>query len=349
MRTLVILTTLLLLAPPLRAQQERQLIDLRGTWKFEIGDRKEYASPSFNDAKWGEIFVPADWENEGFPGYDGYAWYRRSVTLPSKLPADPLYLHLGNVDDACMVYVNGTLIGEGGRMPPQYETAYSVDQRFPLPVHLLKPGERNVIAVRVYDDQLNGGIVRGRIGIFEHQWGIRPLVALPGLWKFKKGDNEQWKDPALDDRGWESMLVPAPWDIQGYRDYDGFGWYRVSFDAPASLSNEELVLMLGRIDDIDEAYLNGERIGRTGRIRADGSVARIREEYRQFRGYPIPSGLLKPGQKNVIAVRVFDNFKIGGIYDGPVGIVRRKDHRIWNERYEDGSSFQRFMDRLFPE
>jgi sialate O-acetylesterase len=45
------------------------------------------------------------------------------------------------------------------------------------------------------------------------------------------------------------------------------------------------------------------------------------QEYNAFRGYYIPDGLLKKNQKNIIAVRVLDTGGVGGIYEGPVGII----------------------------
>ncbi len=32
----------------------------------------------FDDSKWDKITVPSSWENQGFRGYNGYAWYRVS-------------------------------------------------------------------------------------------------------------------------------------------------------------------------------------------------------------------------------------------------------------------------------
>lgn len=335
-----------------QGKNPKQYIDLRGSWKFEIGDSKKYSGPNFNDTQWDEIFVPADWENEGFAGYDGYAWYRKSFSLPASAQSKKLYLHLGYVDDVCGVYVNGNLIGEGGKFPPEYETAYNQEQLFYLPRKFLNYDQQNMIAVRMYDEHLNGGIVGGKIGIYEHNDEIQFLVTLPEQWKFKTGDSEEWKDPSFDDTRWMELIVPAKWDFQGYREYDGFAWYRVTFDVPANLKNENLVMMLGRIDDIDEAYLNGEKIGTTGRFRSDGSVARIREEYLEVRGYDIPLSAIKPGRKNVLAVRVYDNMLIGGIYDGPIGIIAEKDYRKWERNLErqqrnNGTSLDRFLEKIF--
>ena len=334
-----------------RAEESRPLIDLRGTWKFEIGDSKQWADPKFDDSKWNEIFVPADWENEGFPGYDGYGWYRKTFMLPQSTEGKNLYMHL-IVDDVCDVYVNGNLIGEGGKFPPRYETAYNTNHEFYIPPKFLRYNQQNVIAVRVFDDHLHGGIVGGRVGIHEHRDAMKYVVKLPDMWKFKIGDEEEWKDASFDDSKWQELIVPAKWDFQGYKDFDGFAWYRVSFDVPSNVKDEELILMLGKIDDIDETYLNGEMIGRTGRIRSDGSVRKINNEYQEYRGYSIPKNALKIGQKNILAVRVYDKFSYGGIYEGPIGIVRERDYRKFENLldrndYNDNNKWERILDKIF--
>ncbi|MHB1049195.1 MAG: sugar-binding domain-containing protein [Bacteroidota bacterium] len=353
MKTIVsFLVLLFCAATAVQSQQERQIVDLRGNWKFEIGDDLRFADPKFDDSAWDEIFVPADWENEGFPGYDGYGWYRKKFTLPASARSQDVYLRIV-VDDVCAVYVNGQIVGVGGSFPPDFETAYNVEHKFFIPKQFLRYNEQNSIAVRVYDDYLNGGIVKGRIGIFTQENAFPFVVTFPELWKFKKGDNEQWSDPSLDDTKWQTLIVPAPWDFQGYGSYDGFGWYRVTFTVPSNLKDDDLVALLGRIDDIDETYVNGELIGKTGRIRSDGNPGRIREEYREFRFYSIPKSLLRKGEKNVLAVRVYDTFKIGGIYEGPVGIARLSDVRRFKKQIESNqwpeNTFLRLIDKIFSE
>ncbi len=350
MKTFLIL---MILTVGAAAQQlsDRPLLDLRGTWKFEIGDNRSFADPAFDDRAWTEVFVPADWENEGFPGYDGYAWYRKTITIPSSAKEKQLYLSAGYVDDACAVYVNGTLIGEGGSLPPQYETAYDVPQVFRLPASVLRYDRENVIAIRVFDEHLNGGIVKGKIGIYEVRYPLRFAVTLPDVWKFKTGDDPEWSSPSADDRKWQTLTVPAKWDIQGFKNYDGPAWYRVSFDVPSSLPDDDYVVVLGRIDDVDETFLNGKKIGSTGRIRSDGTVRRLGEEYRELRGYEISSAALIRGGKNILAVRVYDGFKDGGIYEGPVGIVRKKEFTSWLRNVERSSGsdnpVEKILDKIF--
>jgi hypothetical protein len=321
----------LLLVPFASAQEWRSVLDLRGKWKFQLGDEKIWTSRSFNDSKWEEIFVPSPWEDEGFPGYDGYAWYRKHFDLPAGAEKKVLYLHLGCVDDVCEIYINEMLIGISGSFPPDFNSAYNTEIVLPIPQSALKISGDNVIAVRVYDDQLAGGIVQGKIGIFEPIDYPVPEISLVGMWQFKTGDSEKWMDPGFDDHTWSKIFVPALWETQGYAHYDGFGWYRFHFKVSPELAGKPLVLLLGRIDDLDETYINGELIGRTGRIRSDPKRSDIDGIYQIMRAYTIPAGLLKPGADNTIAVRVYDGEGYGGIYQGPIGIVTSEKYKTWKK------------------
>lgn len=85
--------------------------------------------------------------------------------------------------------------------------------------------------------------------------------------------------------------------------------------------------MVGKIDDVDETYLNGERVGRTGGRHIEGW------EYQKFRAYTVRSRIIKFGEENVLAVRVYDNYLNGGIYDGPIGFVTRDRYRQWERKH----------------
>ncbi len=313
------------------AEDWKSVLDLRGKWKFELGDDEKRASIAFDDSKWDEIFVPSPWEDEGYPGYDGYAWYRKHFRLPTEVEKKALYLRLGCIDDVSEVYLNGMLIGITGNFPPDYTTAYNVEVVLPISQNALNVSGDNVIAVRVYDDGLAGGIVSGKIGLFESKTYLTPEISFVGKWRFKTGDSEKWMDPSFDDRSWNQIFVPGYWESQGYPWYDGVAWYRLHFKLPSELSEKTIVLLLGKIDDLDETYVNGEEIGRTGKIRSNPKRSNLDGEYREFRAYTISAGVLKSGTDNVIAVRVYDGGGPGGIYEGPIGIMTREQYKEWKK------------------
>lgn len=112
------------------------------------------------------------------------------------------------------------------------------------------------------------------------------------------GDGDTWKD----------ATVPGEWssDI-------GTFWYRVTFDAPADLPQSNLELAIGRVDDEDWTYLNGQLIGHIGKETHPATY------YRQLRQYSIPSNLLKP-TGNVLVIKCNNINGPGGILEGPIKI-----------------------------
>ncbi|MCB0281142.1 MAG: beta galactosidase jelly roll domain-containing protein [Calditrichae bacterium] len=306
----------------------RRLVDLRGQWRFTIGDNMNWSDPEFDDSDWVTIFAPSNWEDEGFPGYDGYAWYRKKFRVNS---VENLYVLLGTIDDVDQVFINGHLIGFSGQFPPDFFTGYNVDRSYPIPEVFLKKNAENTIAIRVYDAELEGGLVRGRLGIYEKQNVPHLIKSLAGYWKFKTGDNEERAAAEYDDSQWQSILAPMAWESQGY-EYDGYAWYRLHFSLDYKYKDEKLVLLLGKIDDIDETYLNGKFIGRTGYISDNPRRIHVDDEWLAYRAYKMDNENIYFGRDNVIAIRVFDGLIQGGIYEGPLGIVTYDEYLKWSKR-----------------
>lgn len=113
---------------------------LNGPWKFQTGDDPRWAASDFDDSSWasvaltpspgatdGDVGIPnyvPGWTAKGYPGYQGYAWYRTRLTV--RAPAsEPLAL-LGPwaVDSSYQVYVNGSLVGGVGDFSGAAPTAY---------------------------------------------------------------------------------------------------------------------------------------------------------------------------------------------------------------------------------
>lgn len=114
-------------------------------------------------------------------------------------------------------------------------------------------------------------------------------------------DDASWKDADLDDGDWDVIPVPGLWENAGYK-MDGVAWYRTSFELSAAEAAKGVTLGLGMIDDSDETWVNGTRVGGlTNRWDA-------RREYR------VGPEALRSGT-NHIAVRVTDTGGGGGIHD----------------------------------
>ncbi len=144
------------------------------------------------------------------------------------------------------------------------------------------------------------------------------LVDLSGKWKFNKGDDFSWKSTEYDDSNWAEIDVPANWEDEVVKEYDGFGWYRKSFDLDVdqkeAWEKEDIILQIGSIDDCDCVYFNGKKVGGLGRFPPLYITA-----YDKIRIYRIPKELINYGGKNTVAIRVYDKGGDGGVTNGPVG------------------------------
>jgi sialate O-acetylesterase len=329
------------------AQVLKQLLDLRGSWKFALGDDPRRASPSFNDDTWSKIHVPGYWEDEGYPGYDGLAWYRTKCYVSKEWEGKSLFLQLGRVDDVDRVFVNGKPIGGRGSFPPKYRSAYGDNRRYPLSPPVLVYGDENTIAVRVYDSEQGGGIRGKEVGISEDVDALALDESLVGMWRFATGDDPSWKNPSYDDARWKEILVPAYWESQGYDNYDGYAWYRIWFRVQTATADGDVVLLLGKIDDADEVYLNGEFIGRSDLMLRPDEKGSYGEQHKKLRAYPVPPGRLHAEGKNLLAVRVHDNWRDGGIYEGPIGIVSREHYLAWKKGQDRSRYGWDFLKRIF--
>lgn len=141
-----------------------QTISLPAIWKFHTGDDIKYADPGCHDCAWTDIKVNVYWENQGFPDYDGYGWYRVHFSVDRNLLKKPLYLFAGKIDDIDATYLNGQLIGTTGEFPPINNSAWSTQRVYKIPAGLLKSD--NVLAIRVFDGGGPGGIYGGIMGIY---------------------------------------------------------------------------------------------------------------------------------------------------------------------------------------
>lgn len=148
----------------LRAQQEIKMTEAR----FKTGDNKSYSQPGFNDSQWIKIKTSENWDQQGFQNYDGYAWYRFHVIIPSSLKnssawKDSLRINLAKIDDADEVYLNGKRIGKDGSFPDD-PSGYISKWDEPRVYHLstndpvINWDAENIITIKVYDGGGLGGM-----------------------------------------------------------------------------------------------------------------------------------------------------------------------------------------------
>ena len=108
------------------------------------------------------------WEDQGFNDYNGFGWYRKSILIPEALKQKAiefggLTLHLGTVYNADQTYLNGKLLGETGGLPPGYDNAKSLIREWNIKVEDILWGKENLIAVRVYNANEDGGLTSNNV------------------------------------------------------------------------------------------------------------------------------------------------------------------------------------------
>ena len=159
-----------------------------------------------------------------------------------------------------------------------------------------------------------------------HDWSIEDLAPLTnavsepalyvtqGAWHFRKGDDPVWKEPGASETGWETVTLPATWEEHsGYTNDNVYGWYRRNIAVPESYRGQDVWLELGRIDDVDQTYFNGQLVGSTGSFPPDFKTA-----YSERRRYRVPKELIRYGAENTVAVRVFDGYGGGGMVEAAI-------------------------------
>jgi hypothetical protein len=143
---------------------------LDGAWRFHIGDDPRWANPNADDTGWetmdlsapassndGDVGLPnyaAGWMAHGHPGHTGYAWYRRTVTVPAGNRAWDI-LGPTAVDHGYELYWNGVRLGGSGRLGESPRVVGTRPMIFALPADAA--GTRAVLAIRVFMQAGYGG------------------------------------------------------------------------------------------------------------------------------------------------------------------------------------------------
>ena len=168
--------------------------------------------------------------------------------------------------------------------------------------------------------QSGGAVSAAPTGLVNTYDGARTTtVSFDAAWKFHLGDVSGAQGATFDDSSWTSLNVPHDWSISlafnqssaatyegGYLD-GGLGWYRKTFDLPASASGQRVMVQFDGVYMDSTVYLNGTQVC----ARPYG--------YSSFE-CDLTSGA-KAGGSNVLAVKVNNQLPSSRWYSGS-GIYR---------------------------
>lgn len=164
------------------------------------GVRPLWTGEDYDDSEWSDMPVPSNWESHGYDSFNGIAWYRKSVSLPSTFAGKDLSVSLGTVDDDDVLYFNGVEIG--------CTFGYGKARKYIVPGKLVKSG-RNVVTVRVIDTGGEGGIIGTQDNCFIGTVKSRKTISLCGMWKFRTGLDFDYNRQLLYDRPVEFRYRPV--------------------------------------------------------------------------------------------------------------------------------------------
>jgi len=161
-----------------------------------------------------------------------------------------------------------------------------------------------------------------------------PDIDCSGTWKYSTSDNPELALPSLDDRDYPELVLPGSFThlIIDQQNLEATIWLRKKIFIGEEYRGKTLCLLLGRIGVADETFLNGIQVGANGTI-PKKEDDRYHFSWQQGRSYLLPATLVRYGDYNTIAIRVFSHV-ISGI-NGYMGITEYPGgyfaHRIENK------------------
>jgi sialate O-acetylesterase len=147
---------------------------------------KSWETAEQSDADWGAAKLPGVWEQSGLPDLDmidGAVWYRKTIDVPASLAGQAATLTLGSIDDWDTTFINGVKVGSTGAETPNF---WQHPRKYTIPAGVLKAG-KNVIAVRVWDHQGDGGFNGPESAMRLYGANSTPDqgISLSGDWRYK--------------------------------------------------------------------------------------------------------------------------------------------------------------------
>lgn len=264
--------------PETRLTVQGEALDLSGQWKFnedmeEKGHLTGWQSPDFDDSAWRTIQVPADWEKEGVltlnpkwtgyqpnDAYNGYGWYRRHFTVPADWAGATVILRFGAIDDWDWTYVNGQLVGT-----TTGDETWDDPRDYALPPDALKPGEDNVIAVRVCDMGGGGGLSEPPVELVNTSAAPAAEEAPPkahrvysrtrsDIVRFGGDVTVQYQEKVVGN----VVVLGGNADIKGYVTGDVVALGGTIHARPGSRIDGDVVVVGGDLDRADGAVIGGD-------------------------------------------------------------------------------------------
>jgi hypothetical protein len=113
------------------------------------GIEEKWYSPDYDSSKWSKLDSGKCYEAQGFEGYDGIAWYKKTFPVPVAWAGKKVCLEITVMSAPADYYLNGIRAGT--------LNGWSIEQDVS---DYLNPGQLNTIAIRTTDCEEKGGLYR---------------------------------------------------------------------------------------------------------------------------------------------------------------------------------------------
>ena len=149
-----------------------------------------------------------------------------------------------------------------------------------------------------------------------------PLPAPLDTWLFRTdplevGLKEGWHGAKVNEADWLPMRVPSFWaEVEEIGDYQGYGWYRTTFNVPAEWKGRTVRLLFASVDEQAWVYVNGQLVREHTEKSERRSFVELWET--PFAAEVKPEQL-EYGKPNVLAVRVHNSKANGGLWRPVLG------------------------------
>jgi hypothetical protein len=236
--------------------------------RFATGDNPNYIAKDFNDKAWKEIHTGRVWQEQGYDGYHGYAWYRIHIKIPKALREkgywkDSLRIYLAHINDVDITYLNGVQIGKTGSFPDDkegYISKWPAVREYHIAANnpAIHWDEDNVIAIRDYDGGGSGGIFMGDpyIDMLERTDGLD--ISIPSEEILYKEEGKATQSLHLVNRFNTTINGTLEYIITDQVSHENISQQKINLQIPA-YGTESFTMQLPNLEGINCQYTFTEK------------------------------------------------------------------------------------------
>ena len=124
------------------------LVNISEDWKVSYTDNDDFKETDYDDSQWDIVSMP---HHKLYKTQKEQSiWVRKSIVIPEAMRGKDVAVFIGKVTEVDETYFNGEKIGSTGRYYPDFYSSWNIDRYYFIPSILIKYGEENQIAIKIY-------------------------------------------------------------------------------------------------------------------------------------------------------------------------------------------------------